>query len=276
MKSFECRYAMYYNHKGVKSSIYGKNIIDALKNSNPNGIVVTVRDEDGTEYIVKEHDKTDSNGYFNQYWVNKETGEVLYDTNTPENIIKPESDPEYKPFDNVVILDTDDELTTIRKGRVIYGDDSIKNAPLIIESNSVENGVKVVIDGVEYFANLCWIRKSRKRTVTLNITSYRGISSDAIHYYGKLEFDGIDAEFKKDDGIWNTFPSDEFPICWQDWKIEVLREINEEDKTTYKTRFEGYRIGEPTNRFNTREDVVNKAKQLFYKRFRGDWEFQVK
>ena len=202
----------------------------------------------------------------------------MYDTNAPENVINPESDPEYKPFDNVVILDTDDEITTILKRRVIYGDDSKENTPLIIESDSVKNGDKVVVDGVEYFANLSWVRKKRKRTVTLIITSYRGISSNAIHYYGKLEFDEIDAEFKKDDGngMWNTFPSDEFPICWQDWKIEVLREINEEDKTTHKTRFEGYRIGEPTNRFNTNDGVINKAKQVFYRRFRGDWEFKVK
>ncbi len=78
MKSYECYYAMYYHHRGVKSSLRGENIIEALKKSNKNAIVVKVIDEDGTEYTVREHDDVSPDNYYDQYWVDKDDN-ILFD-----------------------------------------------------------------------------------------------------------------------------------------------------------------------------------------------------
>lgn len=78
MKSFECYYAMYLNHKGLKSRISGENIIDAIKKRNQNAILVKIFDEDGTEYFVKEHKKASPNKYFDYYWVDKDNN-ILFD-----------------------------------------------------------------------------------------------------------------------------------------------------------------------------------------------------
>ncbi len=78
MKTFDCRYAMYLHHRGVKSGIRGENIVDAIKNRNQTAILVEVTDEDGTVYVVREHEE-ERNSYFDHYWINKETEEVLYD-----------------------------------------------------------------------------------------------------------------------------------------------------------------------------------------------------
>jgi len=85
MNKFECKYSMYLHRPGVKSVVTGENIIDAIKNSNKNAILVWIEDEDGTEYVVREHDYPDANGYFNYFWVNPTTEEILYDENNKED-----------------------------------------------------------------------------------------------------------------------------------------------------------------------------------------------
>jgi hypothetical protein len=80
MKRFDCRYAMYLHHRGVSSVVCGEDIIDAIKKSNINAILVWIADEDGNEYVIKEHDEPRGpKQTFDYYWVNDETGEVLYD-----------------------------------------------------------------------------------------------------------------------------------------------------------------------------------------------------
>jgi hypothetical protein len=267
---------MYLHHRGVESVITGIDLIDAIKNRNQNAIVVTVWDEDGTEYIVKEHDEPDEDDYFNYYWVNKITGELLYDENQKSVEVIKEVEEE-KDFDNVEILDGDDEIIIYFKKRVIFGDDSKENAPDTIDYHSVKHGDQFTKGERVYTASLESVRKNTKRKVTLNITSYRGISGDAIHYYGKLTFEGADVEFEGTDGkTWNTFADGDFPIGWVNWTIELNRMITQSDKTLHAKRFEDYDVDEPTYRFDTPEDVIQKAKQVFRKRFIGDWDFKIK
>jgi len=75
---FECYYAMYPHHKGVKSVVHGVDLIDAIKKRNQNAILVKVFDEDGTEYSVKEHDEASPDNYYDYYWVDNDN-KVLFD-----------------------------------------------------------------------------------------------------------------------------------------------------------------------------------------------------
>lgn len=83
IKSFPCRFCMYikYRGTGIKSAIHGVDIIDAIKKRNQSAMLSWVQDEDGTEYILNEHEQEDASGYYNHYWTNIETGELLYDEN---------------------------------------------------------------------------------------------------------------------------------------------------------------------------------------------------
>ncbi len=78
MKKYDCYYSMYVHHRGIKSIVYGENIIDAIKKSNKNAILARIIDEDGTEYFVKEHDEASPDKYYDYYWVDKDNN-VLFD-----------------------------------------------------------------------------------------------------------------------------------------------------------------------------------------------------
>lgn len=78
MNGFECYYAMYIHHRGIKSIVYGDDIVDAIKKSNRNAILVTIFDADGTRYSVCEHDEASPDNYFDYYWVD-DNGNILYD-----------------------------------------------------------------------------------------------------------------------------------------------------------------------------------------------------
>lgn len=65
----------------------------------------------------------------------------------------------------------------------------------------------------------------------VNITSFRGVSVEAVHYYGYLHIIGLE-------------------------NIELFRTINENDLNNYPDRFYGYEVGDLTRCFNTWRDVV--------------------
>lgn len=79
---------MSFDTRGIRSFIWGEDLIDAIKNRNINAILLWIDGEDGYEYICKEHDEPDTAGYFNHYWVNSETNEVIYDENDPKEAVK--------------------------------------------------------------------------------------------------------------------------------------------------------------------------------------------
>lgn len=136
-KSFKCRYAMYYHHRGVSSVCHGKDIIDAIKHSNQNAILVWIEDEDGQTYICKEHDEVSDNGYFEQYWVNENTGELLYDEKA--SYVKPTID----DIDIIDIIDTTTKSGWIDLDGVFYecGFEQHANlADYLLEIGFVEKG----------------------------------------------------------------------------------------------------------------------------------------
>ena len=275
LKRFKCMFAMYLHHIGTKSYIHGTDLIDAIKKRNQNAILKNVWDEDGTEYIVKEHEEADSSGFYNYYWINKETEEVLYDENSMfnENV---EDVIELIP-EVIIINENESKYEIIKKNRVIYGDDDLHdeiNVPREIYSDSVKHGDKIIVEDIEYTASLSWVRRPRSRRIYLKISTYRGISSDAVHYYGKIRFDGIDAEFGDIAGR-HTFPDKKFPMIWRDWEIQINRMVDENDIKLYPDKFNGYGLNYPTNRFNTTDELISKAKQVIETRFKGDWELKI-
>lgn len=68
-------------------------------------------------------------------------------------------------------------------------------------------------------------------TAIVNITTFRGMSVEAVHYYGQLVIIGSE-------------------------NVELFRPISNKDLEKYPDRFHGYEIGDLTRCFNTWRDVV--------------------
>lgn len=127
-----------------------------------------------------------------------------------------------------------------------------------------------------------------KRSVRLVISSFRDISFDAMHYYGKLEADGVNIiEEKLDsDGKLHKYCCGGY-ICEEYAKMknrrhyegfydfELLRDITQEEIDKDPDRWRGYKAGvTETNAFNTKSEIIELAKRVVKIRF-PEWEFII-
>lgn len=116
-----------------------------------------------------------------------------------------------------------------------------------------------------------------KRRVTLKITTFRGISSSAIHFYGKIIIQGvyISQLSNLEKPARGTRPIIEInPTLDYEYQLNLSRFVTEDDfKISYS--FEHYKVGDFTDRFNSIEDLINFYKLVIKTRFIGNWEFRV-
>ena len=79
-----------------------------------------------------------------------------------------------------------------------------------------------------------WVRDNSPRVITLEISTYRGVSWDAIHYYGNISADGV--YFSPEDNpntsimckeTWEA--EDKNPLAAPNYKIELVRPVTQEE-----------------------------------------------
>ncbi len=120
-------------------------------------------------------------------------------------------------------------------------------------------------------------KKSKTRCVKLEITSFRGISWNAVHYYGKLIADGIAFQLIDNPNTttsnWDAQKSNPF-YQWK-YEFELRRPTTVEDIDNDPDRWAGYMPGSFTSSFNTKEEIIALAKECFKMRFSGEWELWV-
>lgn len=120
-------------------------------------------------------------------------------------------------------------------------------------------------------------KKSKTRCVKLEITSFRGISWGAIHYYGKMIADGIDFQCLDNPKIttsnWDAKKINPF-YQWR-YEFDLRRPVTESEIDSDSDRWHGYYPGSMTTSFDTKEEIIELAKQCFKMRFTGDWELWV-
>lgn len=120
-------------------------------------------------------------------------------------------------------------------------------------------------------------KKSKTRCVKLEITSFRGISWGAIHYYGKLIADGIAFQLLEQPSTttsnWNARKQNPF----YQWKYEftLCRPLTQEEVNQDPDRWYAYKSGDFASCFDTKEEIIALAKECFKFRFVGDWELWV-
>lgn len=127
------------------------------------------------------------------------------------------------------------------------------------------------IVGKEYYT----VKGERPREVKLEITSFRGIACDAVHYYGTLKVSG--AHIKKDgcNGFFGGYLGEDTPLFKNiNIVIELLRYVTDEEHKT-----DPHRYGEDikvTNGWYDKTSIKKLAKKVFKARFVGDWKLIIK
>lgn len=133
-------------------------------------------------------------------------------------------------------------------------------------------GVKTRYEGETY----TYKRNPRKKpTVTLVITSWRGISSGAIHYYGKLEIDMPEMESDNNPG-WTIGVHGHGAIpMFSNSVIELTQILEQWEIDKYPDRFEYARAGYHVPGFYSPEGVIRRANEVFEKIFGEGWKLKI-
>lgn len=127
------------------------------------------------------------------------------------------------------------------------------------------------------------------RNVKIEITSFRGISWNAVHYYGTIKADGIKILCYQDyDGTkrlfsvggylgeeFNKLPQEKKSVWSSNYEIEVARQLTKDDIDNDPHRWEGYDPGDYTNAFNTAEEAEEMAKAIVAARFSEEWQIII-
>lgn len=121
----------------------------------------------------------------------------------------------------------------------------------------------------------CIFEKNTKtRCVRLEITSFRGISCEAVHYYGKLIADGVAFQLIENPSIttsnWDAEKIN--PLYQWTYKFKLSRPLTEDEINSNPDRWECYAPGDFVDCFNTKEELIALAIECFKARFVGEWE----
>lgn len=130
-------------------------------------------------------------------------------------------------------------------------------------------------------------RKSNTlRRITLEITTYRGICGDAIHFYGKLVVQGVEMKRDPNEKDYDIHKASEWkdknPLSAYQYWLKLTRPVTQAELDADKNarypaevRFEWADVGDLTERWNSTEELIDFATQVVKARFKGKWAFYV-
>lgn len=131
-----------------------------------------------------------------------------------------------------------------------------------------------------------FVKIPQPREVRIEITSYRGISWNAVHYYAAIKADGIRRCYYEDFGgekrltstagyiceEFSRLPKEKQDIWGGDYHIEVARPVTQADIDNDPRRWEGYAPDDNTNAFNSAEEAEEAARAIVSARFAEEWK----
>ena len=112
------------------------------------------------------------------------------------------------------------------------------------------------------------------RTITLDITSYRGMCGGAVHFYGKIKIDGIHVMENRDGRIIGhggyvprsmreTLPKDVLAAYNMSYEIELVRPVTRAMIDEDEDRWHGYIPGySSTDAFDTVDEIIELGKKV--------------
>jgi hypothetical protein len=116
------------------------------------------------------------------------------------------------------------------------------------------------------------INDNKPRIVTLEITSWCGVSPDAIHVYGKLIVHDLYYSINGKSSCSSTNQ----PEITQGFEIEIRRKLTQEEIDSDPDRFAGWRAGNYITNFLTEKELIKVAKKIFKEKFVGNWKLKIK
>lgn len=143
--------------------------------------------------------------------------------------------------------------------------------------------IKCPEEGLHAVPTLGYQRNNKKRRATVVISSFRGISPGAIHYYGEIIIQGVHMEYDDKPGTMTACGKweDLLPLSRYQYKLTLTRPITQEEIDIDEelgrelSRFPYQKAGDLTQCWETEQDIVDFAKEVFKVRFIGNWEFYV-
>lgn len=126
-----------------------------------------------------------------------------------------------------------------------------------------------------------WDRLNRglKRKVILEIRTFKGISSDAIHFYGKIIVDGVYVGHLDNPEKPKNLRSEElkpYPCLDYKYEFKIKRPITaQEIKNDQKRWGDYYDEGDLVEGFETTQELISDFKEIIKLRFSGDWKFII-
>ena len=125
-----------------------------------------------------------------------------------------------------------------------------------------------------------WDRLNRgnKRKVWLNITTWRGISSNAVPYYGKIVANGVYqatlGNLAKPRNL-TTSEEKQYPLLNYQYDFTVKRCITQKEIDKDPEMWYAYTENDLTERFNSMDDLISLFKEIVKLRFIGEWEVTI-
>lgn len=118
----------------------------------------------------------------------------------------------------------------------------------------------------------------RKRNAVLEITTFRGISSNASHFYGRIVVDGVYQATLSDINVPRNLTNtqeNEHPLLTCQYVFNIKRPITKKEIVDNSDRWYAYSEGDLTECYDSSDALINDVKEIFKLRFTGEWNFSV-
>ncbi len=143
-------------------------------------------------------------------------------------------------------------------------DDRNLNQKLPLELFLKHEGYKIVIDKKEYVLSISNYSDFPRDSLKLEISTWRGSSPNAVHFYGSLLLPNINFVEPEEDIICAGYG---IPAILKE--IELHRPLTKEEIIENPDRYLGYNPGEMIYPFKSKEDIFRRAKIISRKYFPG-------
>jgi hypothetical protein len=126
-------------------------------------------------------------------------------------------------------------------------------------------GIKMIYNNENYTTRFY----KNKHIVRCEITTWRGLSPNAIHYYGNLQI-GY-PEFSSDLNHGCTVSGSDEPLMFKTYKIELTNVLEQWEIDKFPQHYEGWCAGSHHHGFYSQKLVKDKANEVFNKIFEKGW-----
>jgi len=115
-----------------------------------------------------------------------------------------------------------------------------------------------------------------EREVLLKITTWRGTSMNAMHWYGKVEVDGVECVVDDEKDVCSSCSEKEYPLCQSSYRFELLHILTQEEIDSDPQRWDYYDAGADVNGFESQQELIELFAEIARLRFSGEgWKFMV-